>query len=328
MASFHLSVEIVGRSEGRSAVAAAAYRAGAVLTDPDTGRVHDYGRKRGVASSWIETPDDAPDWCRDRAALWAAVHAKEKRKNSRLAREVRIALPHELTDEQRAELVREWVRDAITSRGVVADVAIHRPGRAGDDRNHHAHILVTCRRPDAGQPDGWDRHAARDLNDVSWIEALRSSWEQAQNLALLEAGSSARVDHRSLAAQREDALEAGDLDLAASLDRPAEPRLGLAAGAMEARGVPTERGDALSDARDERSRLTRALAAARAAASEIAQVLAEIAAIRPGRKPPAPPVQAATDSPDAPPDDPPGDPPESGTSPDEEPADDSGPSGP
>ena len=156
---------------------------------------------------------------------------------------------------------------------------------------------------------------------MSWIEALRSSWEIAQNLALAEAGSAARVDHRSLSEQRAEALAEGDLDLAAALDRPPEPRLGLAAGAMEARGITTERGAALEAARDERSRLTRALAAARMAAAEIAAALAEIAAIRPRRTPPAPPVQAATDAPETEPDVSPDDPPD-------DPPDDSGPEGP
>lgn len=319
MASYHLEALIIGRSAGRSAVACAAYRAGAVIEGAD-GRTHDYGRKRGVVAAEIVAPDDAPAWALDRAALWNAVEARETRKNSRLSREIVVALPNELTDAQAFELVTSWARDSFAAAGVVADVAMHDPHpRPGRERNRHAHIMTTLRRFDPARADGWSKDAARDLNETAFLEGLRASWEIAQNLALAEAGAKARVDHRSLAAQRQDALEAGDLALAAALDRPAEPRLGLIAGALDARGVETDRGAALRQARETRGRLARALAAARAAAVEIAEALAEIAAIRPRQERPAPPVQAAetgaeTDpEPDVAPDDP---------------SDDCGPSGP
>lgn len=322
MASYHLEAKIIGRSEGRSAVACAAYRSGGLIEGAD-GRAHDYRRKRGVVASGIVAPDDAPAWALDRAALWNAVEARETRKNSRLSREIVVALPNELTPEQAFDLVTSWARDSFAATGVVADVAMHDPHpRPGQERNRHAHIMTTLRRFDPERPDGWSKDAARDLNDVAFLEGLRASWEIAQNLALAESGSSARVDHRSLAAQRQDALDAGDLDLAAALDRPAEPRLGLIAGALDARGVETDRGAALRQARETRGRLARALAAARAAAVEIAAALAEIAAPLNRRKPPAPltPGQTETASqavPDAPPDDPPDDP-----------GEDSGPEGP
>src|SRR3546814_9080927 len=51
MASFHLAVKAIGRSAGRSATAAAAYRAGVEITDERTGLVHDYTRKQGVEHS-------------------------------------------------------------------------------------------------------------------------------------------------------------------------------------------------------------------------------------------------------------------------------------
>ena len=99
MAIYHLSASIIGRSDGRSAVAASAYRAGADMTDPDTGTRHDYTRKRGVRATFMELPEGAPDWAADRPTLWNAVHAKETRKNSRLSREIRVALPAELDAE-------------------------------------------------------------------------------------------------------------------------------------------------------------------------------------------------------------------------------------
>ena len=176
MAIYHLSASIIGRSDGRSAVAASAYRAGADMTDPDTGTRHDYTRKRGVRATFMELPEGAPDWAADRPTLWNAVHAKETRKNSRLSREIRVALPAELDAEAQARLVRTWARDHLAAAGIVADIAIHEPSREGDDRNTHAHIMTTLRRFDGATVDGWAKGAARDLNDKAFLENLRASW--------------------------------------------------------------------------------------------------------------------------------------------------------
>lgn len=285
MAIFHLHASIIGRSDGRSAVAAAAYRAGADMTDPDTGTRHDYTRKRGVRATYMEVPEAAPAWAADRPTLWAAVHAKETRKNSRLSREIRLALPAELDNAGQAELVRTWARDHLTAAGIVADIAIHEPSREGDDRNAHAHIMTTLRRFDPATADGWAKGAARDLNDKAFLEGLRASWEAAQNAALEAAGSAARVDHRSLEAQRADALAAGDDLLAAALDRPPEPHLGITAQAIDRRaGEPvSDRGRALAEVRETRSRLLQAYDHARRAAAIIADTATEAAATLTGR---------------------------------------------
>lgn len=276
MASYHLSASVIGRSDGRSAVAASAYRAGTVLTDPDTGTVHDYRRKGGVVSAFVLTPEGAPDWAQDRAALWSAVHARETRKNSQLAREVRLALPLELDADARAELVREWVQRECVERGMVADVAIHDPTPGPDrDRNPHAHVMLTMRPLDSGQMDGWSKNRARDWNDKATLEGWRASWADAQNVALEQAGATARVDHRSLADQRAAAIDVGDNLLAEVLDRPPEPRLGVAAGGIDARAKATvsDRGIALADARATRSALLDALDRARDAARSVAEAV-------------------------------------------------------
>ena len=79
MASYHLSVKTIKRSAGRSATAAAAYRAGELIACAREGRVHDYTRKLGVEDSFILAPDGAPDWAQDRQALWNAAEARETR---------------------------------------------------------------------------------------------------------------------------------------------------------------------------------------------------------------------------------------------------------
>ena len=146
MATYHLSAKTISRSHGRSATAAAAYRSGARIIDERTGLIHDYQRRRGVEASLLILPDGAPDWASDRARLWNAAEWAETRKNSTVAREFEIALPAELDAEQRQRLAADFARELVLRHGCAVDVAIHRPGRAGDSRNHHAHILLTTRR--------------------------------------------------------------------------------------------------------------------------------------------------------------------------------------
>ncbi len=149
MASYHLTVKPVSRGDGRSATAAGAYRAAALVHDLSTDQVFDYRRKRGVEHSEIVLPTAAAkadiNWARDRQALWNAAEIAEKRIDARVAREYEAALPHELTREQRVILVREFAAELANRYGVVVDFALHAPHRAGDKRNYHAHILTTTR---------------------------------------------------------------------------------------------------------------------------------------------------------------------------------------
>ena len=280
MASYHLAVSIIKRSAGRSATAAAAYRAAERIDDARSGESHDYTRKGGVLATAILAPASAPDWVQDRATLWNTVEQIEKRKDAQVAREITLALLRELSPEDRRALVEEWAQDRLVSRGMVADVAIHAPHREGDNDNHHAHILITTREID---PEGFGKKN-RDWNDKALVEEWRESWAEAQNRALERSGFAERVDHRSLEAQREDAerlareaSERGQIeeaerqtDRAASLDRPPEPRLGPALMAIErkARRVAREEGReyepvtglgmALEESRAQRSTLAEA----------------------------------------------------------------------
>ena len=138
MAIYHLRASVVSRSQGRSATAAAAYRVAERIMDRRTGLVFDYAAKGGVEHAEILAPSRAPDWVRDRSELWNRVEEAERRKDSQVAREVRVALPSELSHAERVELVRGFAREQFVDRGMVADVALHAPGKAGDERNHHA----------------------------------------------------------------------------------------------------------------------------------------------------------------------------------------------
>ena len=198
MAEYHCSVKTIGRSSGRSATAAAAYRAGRLIVDERTGEVHDYRRKKGVVSSEIILPPDAPEWAADSAQLWNRVEQAEKRVNATVAREFEIALPDELSPSQREKLARDFASELVEKFRFAAEVSIHEPSKGGDDRNHHAHILVSTR---SLGPEGFTEKT-RDWDDRFYkgpqlTEQWRERFATLQNQALEAAGSTARVDHRS-----------------------------------------------------------------------------------------------------------------------------------
>jgi len=201
MAIYHLSVKAISRSAGRSATAAAAYRAGCEIADERTGEIHDYTRKGGVESADIVLPNDAPDWANDRAKLWNAAERSEKRKDACVAREFEVALPAELSSEERRKLALDFAKDMANREGCAVDVAIHAPGKEGDNRNYHAHILRTTRKVQAnGLGEKLDTEkAGRKRSDD--LEAVRVRWADMTNAALERANIAERIDHRTLNAQ-------------------------------------------------------------------------------------------------------------------------------
>ena len=126
MAIYHLSVKPVSRAGGRSAVAAAAYRAGVRLENERDGQVHDFTRRSGVEHAEIVLPANVnADWARDRSDLWNAAERSEKRKDARVAREFEVALPHELTPRAASGAGAGLRARAGGSYGVAVDFAIH-----------------------------------------------------------------------------------------------------------------------------------------------------------------------------------------------------------
>ena len=242
MAIYHLSVKPVSRGGGRSATAASAYRAAELVHDQSTGQAFDYTRKRGVEHAEIVLPTEAAqrdiNWARDREALWNEAERAENRSNSRVAREYEIALPCELTPGQRLDLVRGFATGIADRYGVAVDFAIHAPHRAGDERNHHAHLLATTR---VIEPGGLGEKATIEWSDANRrkaelipargeIEAIRERWAVCVNEKLLEHGI--RIDHRSLAVQ--------------GIEREPMVHLGPAVSGMERRGIATEVGKRLA----------------------------------------------------------------------------------
>lgn len=210
MASYHVSVKTTSRSDGSSIVASAAYRAGVVLVDDETGVTFDYRRKLGVISAEIFLPPGALGAMLDRSVLWNSAAAADTRKNSTIGRELEIALPAELTDGQRKKLVRKLCKQLVAKHGFAVDACIHKPHRKSvvsddgvvdDSINYHVHILITTRQLNA---DGFGKKT-REWDDrklgVETVNFWRERVAMLTNEALAEVGFDARVDHRSLADQ-------------------------------------------------------------------------------------------------------------------------------
>ena len=164
MAIYHLYVKVGGRNEGRSAVAAAAYRSAARMENQYDGVTHDYTKKRGVVHTEILLPSYVPQEYKDRDTLWNAVELAEKAKDARLFREVEFSLPVELPLAEQIKLARSYIADNFVSEGMCADICIHNPPLVDDRgrpikengepvtdekeivyRNPHAHVLLTVR---------------------------------------------------------------------------------------------------------------------------------------------------------------------------------------
>jgi ATP-dependent exoDNAse (exonuclease V) alpha subunit len=234
VAIYHCSIKPISVSGGKSGIAAAAYRAGECLEDKKTGEIYDYTRKQGIEHTELVLPGCVEY---DRESLWNAAEEAEKRKDARVAREFEVALPAELTAEERRELAVDYAKSLVDKYGVAADVAIHEPNPKGDVRNYHAHIMITTREVDE---QGFGKKTDLELSDKALreqdkpvgreqIKELRAEWAERCNLALERAGYEERVSHKSLKEQE--------------IDREPTVHLGPIATEMERRGIQTDRGD-------------------------------------------------------------------------------------
>ncbi|OIN85540.1 MAG: hypothetical protein AUJ12_08995 [Alphaproteobacteria bacterium CG1_02_46_17] len=204
MAIYHCSLRVFSRAENHSAVAAAAYRSGQKLVDERTGTIHRYEKRSGVVKAFILMPASAPERFGDRFVLWNAAEEAETRKNSRVAREVIIALPYELSTEQRESLTRDMAAYLVEKYRVAVDVAIHSPceGDGHDPRNHHAHLLFTTRELTLEGLGAKTRILDDKITGPQQIEIIREVWETLANDALHRAGrSDVNIDRRTLEAQ-------------------------------------------------------------------------------------------------------------------------------
>jgi hypothetical protein len=223
MAQYHLSATMVSRKKGQSAVGSAAYRAGERIKDEHRGKWYDYRTHPGILHKEILAPDDTPDWMLDRAQLWNAVEKIEKRKDSQVARSIDVSLMSELSLDQNVELIRGFIREQFVKQGMIADLAIHAPGPDSDDRNIHAHILLTTR---VVTGSGFGKKN-RDWDDREELREWREAWADHANRALEREGFDARIDHRTLEDQ--------------GIDREPTTHVGPSGKAMEKSGRTSDR---------------------------------------------------------------------------------------
>lgn len=233
MAIYHFSVSTISRAKGRSATAAAAYRSGTVIKDERTGQTFDYRRKNGVVYCGLVDgkKEEAPD---ARELLWNAAEAVERRKDAKVAREVVVALPSELPFHDNVRLARGmalWIRER---HGVAVDIAVHAPDPGGDERNIHAHLLLSTRVYDGEKFGGKTKELDRKPESREHLCAWRKEWEKRANRALEKAGRHERISCMSL----KDAHELNDLP-------PVEPceHLGPIRTQVERRGERTRAGN-------------------------------------------------------------------------------------
>lgn len=223
MAIYHFSVKVISRATGASAVASAAYRSAGRLHDERLDRDHDFTNKSGVVHSEIMLPDGAPEELSDRATLWNAVEAGEKRKDAQLSREVEFAIPREMNPARSIDLARDFVQREMVDRGMIADLNVHWDVGPDGLAKPHAHVMLTMR--EVGE-DGFGAKA-RDWNRTELVEHWREAWADHVNARLAQLDIDARIDHRSLEDQ--------------GIDLEPQHKIGPAAGRMAGEGVETER---------------------------------------------------------------------------------------
>ena len=270
IAIFELQVTITNRTNPetertRSAVSAAAYRAGEKLYDQKIEKTYDFSRRTDVEHSEILAPDNAPEWVYDRSELWNQHEAKEIRSDAQIYREVRVGLPKAFNTAENIDMTRSWVKEHFTSRGMVADISFH--DMEQESSNPHAHIMLTMRHLEA---DGfgnknreWNNYSPvlklskefRDENDIdftSQVEKWRVSWSIHVNAHLEQSGIDAQISHLSKAEakrlEEKEALAQMNAEIAnwwqAKHSKSLEAQhLPLAAYHMEQRGIETRAGE-------------------------------------------------------------------------------------
>ncbi|MBO4369175.1 MAG: MobA/MobL family protein [Desulfovibrio sp.] len=224
MAIYHFCEQVLSRSKGQSAVAAAAYRSGSVLTD-GFGSKHDYSKRHGVVRTRIYVPDGCPTV--EREELWCLAERTDKRKNSCLAREANIALPVELSSVERSQVSEKFCTWLANEYGVAVDCCEHAGEKRSAQENRHIHVQWTTRRY---MPDGTLGVKTRELDDLKTrkehLIRIRSKWADICNAYLQYYGTS--IDARSYEDQ--------------GIEQLPQIHVGLAATAMERCGIATERG--------------------------------------------------------------------------------------
>ncbi|CNJ30168.1 TPA: MobA/MobL family protein [Yersinia enterocolitica] len=206
MAIFHLEFKIVKRSEGMSSCRKAAYHARCRITDDRTGNTYDFSHRTDLFYHQILAPVSAPAHIIESSTtLWNEVERVERQKDGQTARYFDVAIPCELNNEDKIKLVLEYCQNNFVDKGMIADIAFHDL----DSNNPHAHVMLTLKPITAEGFGKKDRSWNEKKNMIKW----RESWATFTNSYLAAAGSDARVDHRSIEIQHDEALENATITL-------------------------------------------------------------------------------------------------------------------
>ncbi len=259
---YHLNVKFVSRGKGQSLVAKGAYQARAKFLEERTGEYKNYTYKNdGPVKSFIFVDKKHGPEFQDIESLLNAIDRSETRTNAQTGLNFTVALPKELTDEERAHMLRDFGREEFLRKGIPAIAHIHPPHESepvhdnseqaedalANNRNHHAHILAGLR---TLGPDGQfgDKHITWD-NYNERLGHWRERWAELGARYLENAGHKIeaerwRYGHLTNPQQREKALERGDREWAEIKSKEAGKHRGPNADAMERKGIETELGNA------------------------------------------------------------------------------------
>jgi hypothetical protein len=254
MSQYRFSLQkAVSRGKGQSAVAKAAYNAREQLHDERKDQfTRDYGKPTKNSDGkddilftgiFLDTKLNPPEWAKERSQMWNAQVASEKRKDAREAQEIIVNLPWELTQKQREYMLTDFCREVTRGTRRIADANMHKAPKHGDDRNIHAHILLTVR--EIGQ----DGSTGKRLEVTpEQLDNWKEKWAARGARELRKAGFSLEADrwavgHLTKEKQCDAALKRLDLEHAATLTGPATKHLGPEAAAMERNGKGSNRSD-------------------------------------------------------------------------------------
>lgn len=198
MALYRLEMQNVSRANGVSSVAKAAYRHRCVMFDERTGETH--GEKSlerdDLVYAEILAPDNTPDFLKKSSNdLWCFVEKKETRGNSRTAKEFKITLPTELSNEQNIALMKDFLLNHFVDKGIICDFVLHNDK---DNKNPHAHVMITTREITTS---GFGKKV-REWDEEKTLHEWRKQWAKVQNQHLKKLGLKSRVSHRTLEEQK------------------------------------------------------------------------------------------------------------------------------
>jgi hypothetical protein len=190
MAIYHCSIKTISRGKGQAVLASLAYRIGRNLTCERYGKTFKYqNRQNSIEHVDLFLPKYTTDLTfYNHENLWNKVEARETKSNSQLAREIVVAIPAELSEIERIQLVQKQCQWLVDKYNVAVSVALHKPNDIAE-KNYHAHIMFTTRElknNEFGEKIEFKKEQVKELRKV---------WEVLANKALEQYDT--KIDCRS-----------------------------------------------------------------------------------------------------------------------------------